>query len=774
MKIITLNPAALFLFACLVVPIAGADIPFGAPPQPGETFEQLETRLDATVWRDEVLAQKYERAFTKLWDDFRAASSKIAVLAQFPFGDITLPKVKGPPAQLGLGITSQQFDTSMSPAMPHDAWFETVRNLYGSGWRARHCEWAHEKFTPPRGDTNAWSEFSFEIFGERLTAKTRFILKGILWVEWEKLTNNLDAPHPAHLKVSSATVMERAGDPAFTEHAVVTPNMPERQGDMVNMHPVIVTDIDLDGDDDIILSGVNQLFLNDGKANFTPMEFIADSAFRGSMDAGLVADFNGDGMLDFITVAKQGALTNKIVIYPGNGSVPFKSEPFIANESVRLVAPSVMTAADIDQDGDLDLWVGQYKPPYKAGQLPTPYYNANDGYHSFLLINDGHGKFELATNARGLGSKSNRRVLGGSFADLNGDNHMDLLTINDYAGVDLFYNDGSAKFTDESARLYNPHLFGMGHVFADFDHDGILDFLAIGMSVPTVRRLEFMKLGWDAYPDRNAKRADMGFGNRIYTLRDGKWIKPSFADQLAATGWSWGVSAFDFDNSGDLDVYIANGHISGASVEDYDSHIWTHDIYVGNSREDQKLLYYFDKPFRGINTGRTSSNGYQHNALLMDTGGNNYVNVAWLMGVAHESDCRVVVSADLNSDGRMDLVLTEGQWLNGPSTGRNRLWIHLNQLQTTNHWIGVRLASAKVGVSPIGAKVWIKTPSRTFVRQLITGDSYQSQHPNTVHFGLGSRPDIDQIVIRWPNGVTNIMEKPVCDGYHVEALRGGP
>src|SRR5262249_31055223 len=145
---------------------------------------------------------------------------------------------------------------------------------------------------------------------------------------------------------------------------------------------------------------------------------------------------------------------------------------------------------------------------------------------------------------------------------------------------------------------------------------------------------------------------------------------------------------------------------SGESGEDYESHIWTHDIYMGSSREDPKLLVYFDKPFRGINTGKTSSNGFQHNVLLMDTGGNNYVNVAHLMDVAHESDCRVVVSADLNNDGRQDLVLTEGQWFNGPATGRNRLWIHLNRLDLHNHWVGVRLQSSKPGVFPIGAKVW--------------------------------------------------------------------
>lgn len=757
-----------FILAALW-PLAAAEIPFGAPQQPGESFEQLEARLDATIWKDEAEAQKYERVFVKLWDDFRAASNRVALLAQFQFGTITLPKPKGPQTPAGLGITVQAFEDGTSPPMPHSAWFETLRGLYASGWRARHSEWYHEKFIPARDGTNAWSEFSFEIFGERLSARTRFVLKGKLAVDWNKLPEDGSLPKPERLKVIEAAVIERAGSPGFREHAVVTPNMPERVGEMVNMHPIIVTDADGDADDDIIMGGVNQIFVNDGKANFTPGEFVADSVFRGSMDAGLLADFNGDAKLDFLTVGKQGTFTNKLVLYAGDGSVPFKKEPTVANDSARFTAPSVVTAGDIDNDGDLDIWIGQYKPPYKGGQLPTPYYDSNDGYPSFLMLNDGKGKFTTATLARGLGKKGNRRVLGGSFMDLDGDNDMDLATINDYAGVDIFYNDGKAMFTDESARLYNPHLFGMGHVFADFDHDAQLDFLAIGMSVPTVRRLEFMKLGWPAFPDRNAKRVDMGYGNRAYTLREGKWIKPAYGDQLAPTGWSWGVSAFDFDNNGALDVYVANGHISGASAEDYDSHIWTHDIYVGSSREDQKLLFYFDKPFRGINTGKTSSNGHQHNVLFMDRGGNNYLNVAWLMGVAHESDCRAVVSADLNSDGRMDLILTEGQWVKGPATGRNRLLIHLNELETTNNWIGLRFASLKTNVSTIGAKAWIKTPDRTFVRQLITGDSYQSQHPNSIHFGLGARTNVSEIQIRWPDGSTNLFENPALNRYHAVA-----
>src|SRR5262249_30652218 len=160
--------------------------------------------------------------------------------------------------------------------------------------------------------------------------------------------------------------------------------------------------------------------------------FIAESVFRGSTDAGVVADFNGDGKLDFLTVAKQGAFTNKLVLYPGNGKVPFTTEPIVAWDKEPIISPSVLTAGHIDHSGDLDVWIGQYKPPYKGGQLPTPYYDANDGYPAALLLNDGHGRFEQATYARGLGGKRLRRTLAASFVDIDSDNDLDLVTINDY------------------------------------------------------------------------------------------------------------------------------------------------------------------------------------------------------------------------------------------------------------------------------------------------------------------------------------------------------
>ena len=72
--------------------------------------------------------------------------------------------------------------------------------------------------------------------------------------------------------------------------------------------------------------------------------------------------------------------------------------------------------------------------------MPTPYYDANDGHPSYLLVNDGTGRFENATAPAGLARKSHRRVIAASLVDLDDDGDLDLVTVNDFSGVDLFYN----------------------------------------------------------------------------------------------------------------------------------------------------------------------------------------------------------------------------------------------------------------------------------------------------------------------------------------------
>ncbi len=114
----------------------------------------------------------------------------------------------------------------------------------------------------------------------------------------------------------------------------------------------------------------------------------------------------------------------------------------------------------------------------------------------------------------------------------------------------------------------------------------------------------------------------------------------------------------------------------------------------------------------------------------------------------------------------MDLLVTEAKWQGTPNLMRHRLLVQLNQIETGNHWIGVKLSSKQKGASPIGAKVWVKTSDRTFNGQIITGDSFQAQHPNSIHFGLGKTTRVQELKIMWPNGSTNVLLNPAVDKYH--------
>src|SRR2546426_1121559 len=140
--------------------------------------------------------------------------------------------------------------------------------------------------------------------------------------------------------------------------------------------------------------------------------------------------------------------------------------------------------------------------------------------------------------------------------------------------------DGDGHFTDVTRQwVAEPYAAGMGHAWADFDRDGRLDLLVMGMTSPTVDRLESLQL---IRPDSgvdHTKRAKLMFGNRLLMAKaDGGFEQTPLSDSIARSGWSWGCSAFDFDNDGFLDVYVANGHETKSSVRDYEAEYWLHDL----------------------------------------------------------------------------------------------------------------------------------------------------------------------------------------------------
>ena len=717
-------------------------------------LEARENEWNKTLWAKELLAEECGRVFESLWDSLNAATNKFDVLASFQADEI-VPAKFGPPQMLAHGIELRE-PGGMVPKWSDQQWRRFLAESQRAGWELAQVEFRHNRFDTDETGQPRQSRFSLRADLANAGLRERASLEGDLVVDWTPRAPGAELPAVHRIDASHLLLKTRRGDPPFQPILVETIAPPEKS---YFIDPLILHDLDGDGLSEIILAAKNLVYHRRDQDRYEAGPLCRYPP--GLIFTGIVADFDGDGAADFLCAKFEG-----LFLFKGSPQGTF-DEPGLpvwsANPHLKYV--QALTCGDIDHDGDLDIFLGQYKLPYAGGQVPTPYYDANDGYPAYLLLNDGHGHFTDATVAAGLEKKRWRRTYSASFVDLNEDGHLDLLVVSDFAGIDLYTNDGQGRFTDATRRwIAEPHAFGMAHALADFNADGRLDFLMIGMNSPTADRLEHLGLPGPGSNEDRTMRSRMTFGNRLYLGRSrSAFEQSSFNDSIARSGWSWGCSPFDFDNDGFPDVYIANGHESKQSVRDYEPEFWLHDIYAGNSRDDVAASAYFTAKF-GRTRGRGwSYGGYEKNRLYLNQRGQSFVEAGHLMGVALEQDSRAVVTDDLDGDGRVDLLVTTFEaWPQVKQTLR----VFKNSLQTAGNWIGFRLREQGGGVSPVGARVTLRYSGGAAVRQIVTGDSYRSEHAPTVHFGLGKADRVDSVEIRWPDGRTLTLREPALNRYH--------
>lgn len=713
-------------------------------------------KRDETVWKNEVLAQEYEQSLVRLWDkllaqDRRPDGDKYDVLASIDFDTISFGKMESV-EEIDHGITITHYREKIGQA-PHADWVRLIDDYRMTGLRLVQSEWHHSAFDPPSESSPARSVVHMVLYLARSTPPGRLVVDGKLRITWRESNDDDGFPVPRTIDASDLKVLERDGEPIFRE--VLTVNHTSKSN-RSGVQPVLVYDLNNDGLSEICLGGSNELYWNRGDFAFD-RDSLCKYAER-IFETGLIADMNGDSHADLVVPGVRGDL----LLYAGHGDGNFSNQPIgKAKTGGPLQQPQVITAGDVDNDGDLDLWIAQYKISYVGGQMPSPYYDANDGFPAYLLINDGNGRFSPATEEAGLAEKRFRRTYGSSFVDLDEDNDLDLLVVSDFSGVDVYENDGSGYFTDITDKVLDErHLFGMAATFADFNLDGQLDFFVSGMASTTARRLEYMRLGRNDRPEVHMMRSRMGYGNRMYLASNNGYTEPEFKDQVARTGWTWGATSFDFDNDGDRDIFVANGHSSGNSTKDHCTHFWCHDIYDGTSQPDFSLDSVFKDVMRGYYDRTESWDGYQKNVLLMNDKGKRFSSIAFLTGLGQQFDGRAVVSDDLDADGRVDLVVVEDRWHDGQI-----LHVYRNELETDSHWIGFRLREQGNGFSPVGVQVKLFTDAGIQVAAIVTGDSIHAQHATTVHFGLGDVSNVQKVEFHWPNGAVGTIRNPVINTY---------
>lgn len=729
--------------------------------------------LDASTWRDEVEAERHELVFTRLWDDLRRARDPFAVLERFPFGRLVVGRA-GPPEACAPGIEivrhSRPRDEPSGASRLEwtpDTLRAALADLSERGFRLAESEWHHKTFRRDAG-SRARSTFSIVLHGTRSgEGELRQVIQGEIEVTWSPGAAGTD-PFPEVIEATRLERLERAGPAAFDTILTLEPPGAGENGAIAN--PIIARDLDGDGLSEVMALGRNVLLWNRGGGTFE--ETVVSPGLPQVLNAALLGDLTGDARPD---IAAVDGRTRRLFLLEGVEGGGFAAAPRGAWAEGNVILPSVITAGDVDGDGDLDLFLAQYKPAYVEGQMPTPYYDSNDGFPAHLLVNDGRGSFSDHTREAGLEEKRLRRTYGASFVDLDDDGRLDILVTSDFSGIDIYRGDGRGRFEDVTAEwVRERHTFGMSHVFADFDLDGRLDFYVVGMSSTTARRLDSMGLGRTDRADVQAMRSRMSYGNRLYLAREGGFEEAPSSDALARTGWSWGSSAFDFDNDGAPDIYVANGHQSGRSARDYCSTFWRHDIYTGGSRPDPAVAGLFATDMDELMRQEISWNGFEHNALLMNRREKGFLNVGFLMGVAFEADGRSVVSDDLDADGRVDLIVLENRVLPGPRVEQSvRLVRNLvqnlvkNGHESENHWIGVRLREGGPHFSPLGARVTLHAAGGARAACIAAGDSVYAQHAPVVHFGLGASDRADAIEVRWASGAARRLEAPAIDRYHL-------
>ena len=745
------------------------DDPSAPQPPPESAYAGLvneRKKLDETVWKNEVLAQEHEQVFTWLWDRMLGDEDHYKVLAEFPFETIVLPNL-AEVGKLDWGIRSFKSDENLKTILFQD-WKNELDTWQSAGYRLLDSEWHHLKFDPAGEGVEAKSTVSYTLYVDHPASEQRFQVKGNLIVAWSGEKDGSGRDIPSSLDARDVSVLSRQGKPGFEiKQSAKFPIDKKGISAPTTLHPLMTYDLDDDGDSELLIGGYNILFRNDGEGKFRGEKLIQPGGPKHT-NAGLVADLNGDGYVDLVLGLKAGP----VVICWGDASGEFRSDRRSTIDSVgKVMVPSCIAAGDIDNDNDLDLYLTQLRPPYLLGKVPVPFFDANDGFPSYMLLNDGKGNFTDVTELAGLGPKRFRRTFSSTFLDLDEDGDQDLIVVSDFSGLDVYFNNGKGGFDDVTSKVAQERsAFGMSHTIGDYDLDGKLDFYMIGMSSTTARRLDHMGLRRDDKDDffRYADmRKHMGYGNRMYLASfkpDGVTFQQApWNGDVARTGWSWGSTTFDFDNDSDSDVYVANGQLSGKTTKDYCTRFWCHDIYIGNKSDDAGVAQLINEISPKLGGHGMSWNGYEHDALFMNISGHGFTNIAFLMGCDLVYDCRSVISDDIDMDGRVDLIVEE----NRARDGVDVIHILRNVFDSSGHWIGFRFPQEPGGESPIGAKITLEFEDGAIRQnQYLVGHSVWAQHAAKLHFGLGERTKIKSAVIHWPSGKMKRIDGPGIDQYH--------
>jgi hypothetical protein len=156
---------------------------------------------------------------------------------------------------------------------------------------------------------------------------------------------------------------------------------------------------------------------------------------------------------------------------------------------------------------------------------------------------------------------------------------------------------------------------------------------------------------------------------------------------------------------------------------------------------------------------------YERDRLFLNVGGRDFADVSGLSRADSEGDGRSVVAADFRNDGHLDLLVRQ--------VGGGALLLFENQFPR-QHYLEISLRGTKSNRLGVGARLTLEAGGRRQVRELYPINSFKSQGPTRIHFGLGEATKVDRLKIRWPSGQEQSLSDLTADRHIVvdEGRRG--
>jgi hypothetical protein len=429
----------------------------------------------------------------------------------------------------------------------------------------------------------------------------------------------------------------------------------------------------------------NALYRNNGDGTFTDVTEQAGLAADGYSFSASAADYDNDGDLD-LYVAQYG----RNQLFRNNGDGTFTD----VTDKAGVGDPRWSLSAvwiDYDKDGDIDLYVcnyleydeGKFRSFYAAAGYPGPL--SYNGTPDTLYHNNGDGTFTDVTREAGV-FFADGRGMSATAADLNNDGWPDIYVANDAMENNYFENQ-KGKFVDRALVMglafgqNGQGVSSMGPAVGDVDRDGHLDLL-----IPDMDYMSLLVYRDGVYEDQ-VTRSNIAVICGQYT--------------------GWGGVLFDYDNDGFLDVFISNGN--------------AHHEYP----EDAVLLRNDGK---GVFTDVARRSG-------------EFFQTKW--------SSRGTAYADIDDDGDIDLLVMD-------TSGAPHLL--RNDGGNKNHWLKVDVRNANGKTAALGARVRVVANGIAMIEDIYSVRGYLAHNDPRAHFGLGAAAKADLVEVRWPDGTTRELK----------------